>query len=139
MHHQFNDLIIGHFFCAGCGDVLSIILIKLTYSHLVQQLRLSFEINTLGVRNVMKINMLQSVPNVANQYWMKFSMLWGNHGILRDVLYAKFRPSLSVLIYKECGRDFGDEGFFIDSNDNKPMCKSCKHIRLVRQVEKIRA
>jgi hypothetical protein len=99
MHDEFNCLTIGHFFCAGCGDVFSIILIELTYSHLVQQLHLSFEINILGVRNVTRINMPPSVPNVANQFWMKFSMPWEKHGILQDVLYAKFRPSSNVLIY----------------------------------------
>ena len=51
---------------------------------------LLFEINTLGVRSVMRTNMLQNVRNVVNRCWMKFSMLWENHGILPDVLYAKY-------------------------------------------------
>jgi len=71
---------------------------------------------------------------------MKFSTLWVKHGILQDVLSAKYHTQYDKsLKQQECGRDFGDDGFFIDSSDNKPLCKSCKHVKLIRQVEKIRA
>lgn len=56
----------------------------------MQLLHLSFETNILGVRSVTRINTLQNVPNVVNRYWMKFSTLWEKHGILPDVLYAKY-------------------------------------------------
>jgi hypothetical protein len=57
----------GHFFCAGCGDVISRCLRRANDSHLVQLHRLLFETSILGARDVMRINMRPSVLNVASQ------------------------------------------------------------------------
>ena len=57
---------------------------------------LSFETNILGVKSVMRTSIHRNVLNVANRYWMKFSMQWVKHGILLDVLCAKY-PLLFVV------------------------------------------
>jgi hypothetical protein len=57
--------VIGHFFCAGCGDVFPS-LTATNSSHLVRQPRLSFETSIRGANGVMRINMRQNVLNVVN-------------------------------------------------------------------------
>jgi len=106
----------GHFFCAGCGDPFGA-----TTPFIVRD----------------------KYPWCEKCYENKYAPKCAKcrKPVLDEVLNAMgktWHPS-GCFVCKECGSDFGDDGFFIDTTDNKPMCKACKHVRLLKQVGKIRA